>query len=143
MSVEVLSLVALVGSVLVLAWQSKEVATATRLASRATVEGAISDVAVHLGGVLQTMVTYPHLRQYVYDGVPLPASGEERARAETLCELLCDAAETTLEVTARLPHADDALIGWTLYARSILDSSPTCAAIVSANPSWYPRLSSV
>jgi hypothetical protein len=65
------------------------------------------------------------------------------ARAQTLCELLADAAETTLVITARMPHAESALDGWTKYARSILGSSPGCAAIVAANPEWYPSLSAL
>lgn len=143
MTIEFLTLVALVASFLALAWQGKEVAAATRFASMTSVESTMAHLASNFGAVLQLLVTYPELRPYVYDGEPLPESGNELARAQTLCELLCDAAENTLVVTARMPHAAKDLDGWTSYSRSFLRNSPGCASIVEAYPDWYPMLSSV
>ena len=143
MTIEVLTLVALTASFFALAWQGKEVAAATRFASKASVESTMAHLAANFGAVMQLLVTYPELRRYVYEGEPLPESGNDLARVQTLCELLCDAAETTLVVAARMPHAATDLQGWARYARSILDSSPGCASIVERYPHWYPMLSNV
>jgi hypothetical protein len=115
--VQLVSSVALVVSVLFLAWQTQQVASATRLASRTAIADAMSDAAgnVRAGGTLQS-------------------------RAQTLCEMMCDAAEASLEVAARVPGADDALGGWPDWARWVLAGSPGSTQHVLAHPSWYPRL---
>jgi len=139
-TLQVLSVLAVVGSVLVLAWQSREVAHATRLATKTAVATAMSDAAANVRGVFDALLTYPELRQYITDGAPLPAEPLERARAQTLCEMLCDAIEASLEVAAQVPGADHALSGWPSWATWVLANSPGSAAHVARRPTWYPRL---
>lgn len=43
-------------------------------------------------------------------GAPLPTDPLALVRAQTMCEMMCDAAEASLEVAARVPGADPA--GW-------------------------------
>jgi hypothetical protein len=143
MTLQVLSLLAVVASVLVLAWQTKQVATATTLASKTAVAAAMSDTTAHVRAVLQTLLTYPELRPFIFGGESLPLSGQELARAQTLCEMLFDSLEVTLEVVANLPGADSALTGWSDYAESVPRDSPGSAAHVSAHPNWYPRLAAL
>jgi len=100
-TLQVLSLVAVVVSVLLLAWQSREVARATRLATRTAVAGVMTDSAANVRSVFEGLLAHPELRQYVTDGVPLPADPLEHARALTMCEMLCDALEASLETAAR------------------------------------------
>src|SRR5690242_16052246 len=102
-TLQVLSVVAVVGSVLVLAWQSREVARATRLATRTAVAGVMTDAASNVGAVFEALLAYPELRPYITDGVPLPQAALEHARAQTLCEMLCDAIEASLEAASQVP----------------------------------------
>ena len=142
-TLQVLSLVAVVVSVLLLAWQSREVARATRLATRTAVAGVMTDSAANVRSVFEGLLAHPELRQYVTDGVPLPADPLEHARALTMCERLCDALEASLETAARVPGGDEVLAGWPDWSAWVLASSPGCAEHVRQHPSWYPRLAAL
>jgi hypothetical protein len=141
--VQLVSSVALVVSVLFLAWQTQQVASATKLASRTAVADAMADAADNMRAVFEALLTYPELRPYICDGAPMPTSGTLQSRAQTLCEMLCDAAEASLEVAARVPGADDALGGWPDWARWVLAGSPGSTQHVLAHPTWYPRLMAI
>ena len=104
---------------------------------------AMSDVTAHLREVLQSLIAYPELRPFICDGQPLPTAGTELARAQTLCELLCDALEATLEVASQIPGAGRAMSGWSDYAQGVLRTSPGSVSHVSGHPNWYPRLSAI
>jgi hypothetical protein len=138
--VQLISSTALVVTVLVLAWQTRQVASATRLASKTAVANAMSDAANNVRAVFEALLEHPELRQYICDGAPMPTEGILRSRAQTLCEMMCDAAEASLEVASQVPGADQALRGWPDWARWLLDSSPGSRHHVLAHPAWYPRL---
>jgi len=142
-ALQVLSVVAVVGSVLVLAWQSREVARASRLATKTAVAAAITDAASNVRAVFEALLAHPELRPYITDGAPLPATPLEHARALTMCEMLCDAAEASLEVASRIPGADEALRGWPAWASWVLASSPGSAGHVRQRVTWYPRLAAL
>jgi hypothetical protein len=139
-ALQVISVIAVVGSVLVLAWQSREVARASRLATKTAVAAAITDSAANVRAVFEALLAYPELRAYITDGQPLPAAPRERAQAQTMCEMMCDAVEASLEVASRVPGADEALGGWPDWASWVLGASPGCADHVRQNGAWYPRL---
>ena len=119
-TLQVLSVLAVVASVLALAWQSREVAKATRLATKTAVASAMSDVTSNLRAIFEALIAL--------------------ARAQTMCEMMCDAAEASLEVAAQVPGADQPLGGWSDWAAWVLSNSPGSAAHVSQRPLWYPRL---
>jgi hypothetical protein len=140
---QVVSSLAVVGSVLVLAWQSKAVADASKLASKTARAAAMSDAAANMRAVFQALLDHPELRPYISDGKPLPTIPLLRARALTLCEMLCDAAEASLEVATQVPGASEVLSGWPDWAEWVLSSSPGSMEHVSTHPAWYPRLSAL
>ena len=139
-TLQVLSVVAVVGSVLVLAWQGREVARATRLATKTAVAGVMTDAASNVRAVFEALLAHPELRPYITDGVPLPRTPLEHARAQTLCEMLCDAIEASLQAATQVPGADKVLGGWPDWAAWVLGASPGCADHVRQNPAWYPLL---
>lgn len=140
---QVVSSLAVVGSVLVLAWQSKAVANASRLASKTARAAAMSDAAANMRAVFEALLEHPELRPYITDGEPLPTIPLLRARALTLCEMLSDAAEASLEVAAQVPGAADVLVGWPDWAEWVLSNSPGAMEHVAVHPAWYPRLSAL
>jgi len=142
-TLQILSVVAVVCSVLVLAWQSREVAHATRLATHTSVSGVMTDAAANMRAVFEALLAYPELRKYVTDGVPLPVVALEQARAQTMCEMFCDAMEGSLEAAAQVPGGDQVLGGWPDWAKWVLASSPGCSEHVRLHPIWYPRLAAL
>jgi hypothetical protein len=140
---QVASSLAVVASVLVLAWQSKQLANASSLASQTAIAGATSDAATNMRAVFEALLAYPELRPYISDGEPLPAARRLHDQALTLCEMLCDAAEASLEVAAQVPGAIGALSGWPDWAAWVLEGSPGSVEHVLAHPSWYPRLAAI
>lgn len=141
--IEVLTLVTLAGTVLVLAWQTRHVARASRLASETAVAQVMSDSAANVRIVFEALLTYPELRPYITDGEPLPADRMALSRAQTMCEMLCDAVEASLETAARVPGGEAALSGWPDWAAWLLQRSPGSAAHVAQHSRWYPRLGAV
>jgi hypothetical protein len=141
--VEILTLITLAGTVLVLAWQTRHVARSSRLASETAVAGVMADAAANIRIVFESLLTYPELRPYITDGMALPTDPTERSRAQTMCEMLCDALEASLETAAHVPGGRDALSGWPDWAGWILQRSPGSADHVAEHPQWYPRLSQV
>jgi hypothetical protein len=139
-TLQVLSVVAVVSSVLVLAWQSREVAHATRVAANTSVSGVMTDAAANMRSVFEALLTYPDLRKFVTEGAPLPAAPLDRSRAQTMCEMFCDAMEGSLETAAQVPGGEKVLGGWPDWATWVLASSPGCSEHVRLHPIWYPRL---
>jgi len=141
--IQVLTLITLAGTVLVLAWQTRHVARASRLASETAIAGVMSDAAANVRIVFEALLTYPELRPFIVDGQPLPSEPVERSRAQTMCEMLCDALEASLETAARVPGGEEALSGWPDWAAWVLQRSPGSATHVSDHGQWYPRLTLV
>jgi len=138
--IQVLTVITLAGTVLVLAWQTRHVARASRLASETAVASVMSDAAANVRVVFEALLVYPELRPYIAGGQPLPSDPVERSRAQTMCEMLCDAIEASLETAARVPGGGQALSGWPDWAAWVLQRSPGSADHVSEHPQWYPRL---
>lgn len=141
--VEVLTLLTLAGTVLVLAWQTRHVARASRLASQTAMATVMSDAAANVRVVFESLLAYPELRPYITDGEPLPSDAMERSRAQTMCEMLCDAVEASLEAASQVSGGDETLSGWPDWAAWVLERSPGSAAHVTEHSVWYPRLSAV
>ena len=140
-AIEVLTLLTLAGTVIVLAWQTRHVARASRLASETAVASVMSDAAANVRVVFEALLAYPQLRPYITEGQPLPSDPIERSRAQTMCEMLCDALEASLETAAHVPRGGEALSGWPDWAAWVLGRSPGSAEHVAEHAVWYPRLS--
>lgn len=125
-------LVALITSVLLLAWQTKisnDIAGASVLGNAMASDRDVDRVTLQ----------YPGLRAYFYDNKPCPRRGRERERVLILTGMYADVLEAGLMSTRRIP-ASESYEDWLSYSRFILFHSPTMLAFVRAHPDWWPNL---
>ena len=114
----------------------------TQVLSRRKLPGVVAttDATANMRAVFEELLDHPELRPFISDGEPLPTVPLLRARAVTLCEMLRDAAEASLETATQVPGADEVLSGWPDWAAWVLSNSPGSMEHVSAHPAWCPRL---
>jgi hypothetical protein len=131
--------IALVVSVLVLAYQSREVARQSRIANHVAglqADSAITQLSTKISDVF---IQYPELRSRFFDDLPSPSSPTE-ARLLTVADQYADVLQIALDTTTRLgPH------GWETediraWAASMVESSTHLRAIIRDNPGLWPPL---
>jgi hypothetical protein len=100
----VVSVVAVVVSVLLLAWQSRSVAVQTKLQNQIAVSTAGDGALALLHSSLRIFLEEPELRVYFYSG-EMPPVGVQGTRVATLAEMIADCVEVGCETVATLEVA--------------------------------------
>lgn len=129
------------------AWQLRYVAEQTKaLAQQTRTSNALvatSEVRAIMGDLRQvysSLIEYPELREYLYGGTDgSRLRGKQRARLETVAEMLADTLEAGLFTTRQHPSTaseDD----WRHYTRHILTTSPVVRQLVLDHVQWWPLL---
>ncbi|WP_433754663.1 hypothetical protein [Nocardia sp. CA-135398] len=132
------------------AWQLRYVAEQTKALAQQTQTAnalvATSEVRAIMGDlrqVLAHLLEYPELRECFYGGADGSAlNAEQRARLETVAEMLADSLDVGLFTTERHPSTtseDD----WRHYSRYLLASSPALRRLVLDHAEWWPLLHAV
>lgn len=146
---ELAGLIAVVVSVLVLAWQSREVAKQTRIANA---QARMANEPAEASGVtsmdalqppLSHLLVYPHLRPYFCRGTALAdcPSADQASQVETLAEMFADGVEMALEAGHLAGPYRRHLADWESYAAHLLRNSPAVEALIrEQGADWYPRL---
>lgn len=134
------SLIAVIVSLLVLAWQSWEVARQARISTQVASAAAWSETTDRLHRVAAVFLTRPELRTYFYEGRRPPPGGDDLVAVTVIAEMLADTIEGSLQLGQDIPGASRALQGWYSYAHFLRSESPVLRAWIRAHPTWYPRL---
>lgn len=142
------SAAALVGSLLVLARQTRESVHQSQVANElAAVRAKVEGFGV-VDGVIAVFVDRPELREYFYEGVELPEDSTSRARVLAVAELMADALQSVhWQYEAEGVNALRS-VGPTLELRSDLDDytefiltmSPAVRSLVGAHPRQWQHL---
>ncbi len=134
------SLIVVIVSLLVLTWQSWEVARQARVSTQVAAAAAWSETTDRLHRVVAVFLSRPELRVYFYEGRPPPPGGDDLVAVTVLAEMLADTIEGSLQLGQDIPGADKALQGWYSYASFLRSASPVLKGWIGAHPTWYPRL---
>lgn len=108
---------------------------------------ALADVAsdreplVMLHNVYGLMIEHADLRAYLYEGVPAPFDGAERARFEVFAEMMADVLDNALSSGNAVSSSSRG--AWLDYARHLLGQSPALLAVIDAHPTWWPSLATL
>ncbi|MGH9197731.1 MAG: hypothetical protein ACRD1T_18560 [Acidimicrobiia bacterium] len=137
---ELVGLAVLVASVLLLAWQTWEVARQTRIANEVASAGAQLDSTNLLNSVLLVLVQDPGLRPYFYAGRHPPHDVSVQQKIEGVADMLADVVEANLDVGHRLSSFAHNLPDWEDYGRFLLRNSPQVKSWVTEHPVWFPWL---
>ncbi|MEV5530562.1 hypothetical protein [Streptomyces prunicolor] len=136
----VIASVGVVASLLVSAWQTRE------LTRQTTINNGIAGATARYNGLerlhyVETFIAAePELHAYFYGGVELPADGIERWRVVNLLRMLADTVDYGLMVNELNPEIRSS-DGWRDYALLLRASSPAFVHVVNEHPEWWVELS--
>jgi hypothetical protein len=131
--------IAVVASVLALAYQARELTRQSRIANlvaQIQADRAITELSTRITGVF---LRHPELRAEFFDRLPEPSSSTE-ARLMTVADQYADVLQVALETIDRLePY------GWptediTAWAASMVETSTPFRSIIRENPGLWPPL---
>ncbi len=116
----------------------------TKISAELTGTAVLANAMDQIDRVIAEFLTYPELRPYFYKGAELgdTVRPADRARIETIAELLADALEMGLESLSRIPEGAGDHADWEVSAIDMLGSSPALRECVRAY-AWWPRMSAL
>jgi hypothetical protein len=128
-------LVALVASLVFLAWQ-------TKISNNISGASVLNNAMAADRDVDKVMLEHPGLRAYFYECKPCPRRGRQRERVLLLAGMYADVLEGGLMATRRV-RSSESYEDWLSYSRFILSHSPTMRSLVTEHPSWWPILAAL
>ena len=142
------SAAALVGSLLVLARQTRESVKQSLIANELAGSDAKAHVLEGLDRVIAYFVEYPELRQYLYEGMEVPEDSTKRARGLAVAELMADALQASywqyqqrgIDTLHSVEGIADIRADLDDYAEFILAMSPAVRSLVRAHPRQWQHL---
>ena len=131
-NMELVATIAVVGSVLVFAYQARELARQSRVGNDVAGTKAHRELMVHLKGVLDVFIQYPELHAHYYDQSPNPPSATDSVRLKVIAEQHGDWLDSCLVTTRQLRSYEwvSQYGGWDDYIRSTVESSSTLRSAI-------------
>ena len=141
--VAIVSAIAFVGTLLLVARQARSLAHQTALANKLAVHAATNDAMTSLRSIGRIFIEYPELRRYFYDGAQLSDTelhADSGVRVQTIAELLADTLERVTESTTSIDAPAHDRVAWDDAIAHYLSASPAFRTVVTAHPDWWPIL---
>jgi hypothetical protein len=133
--------IAVVVSVLVLAWQTADVARQTKISGQVAAAAVWSETTDRLHRITQVFLRTPELRSYFYEGAAAPQpSDAQYGMVLIIAERLADCVEGSLQLGKDVQGAKETLTGWYEYADSLHEQSPALREWIRHHRKWYPQL---
>ncbi|WP_159074351.1 hypothetical protein [Streptomyces dioscori] len=136
---EMIAPIGVVASLLITAWQTRELARQTRTNNGLAGATATYNGLERLHQVDGFIAAHPSLYDCIYGGAPIPQDPEERARVMALVNILADSIDYGLMTTAVTP-AVLGYEGWRAFATEMRHDCPALVHAVRDNPSFYPGI---
>jgi hypothetical protein len=132
---------AVVVSVLVLAYQGRELARATRVANQVAGTQAHRELLLHWKSLSDVFIQYPELYAYYYDRTTDTPSASDNVRLDVIADQEADWLHAGLMTSQRLASYAH-FIGdeWAVFIPRQLASSKRLRAIIRDNPGVYPSV---
>jgi hypothetical protein len=132
---------AVVLSVLVLAYQGRELARATRVANQVAGTQAHRELLLHWKSLSDVFIKHPELYAYYYDRATDAPSASDTVRLDVIADQEADWLHAGLMTSQRLASYAH-FIGdeWAVFAAQELASSKRLRAIIRDNPGVYPSV---
>jgi hypothetical protein len=140
---QLVATLAVVVSVLVLAYQGRELAGHTRVANEVAGTQAHRELMAHWKSILDVFIQHPELHAYYYGQTTAAPNESDNVRLKVIAEQHGDWLEAGITSNERLKSYErlGAVIGdWSDYAAGVLASSPVLRASVRANAGMNPPL---
>jgi hypothetical protein len=141
---QLIGTLAVVVSVLVLAYQARELAAHTKVANDVAGVETHRELMRHWKSILDVFIEYPELHPQYYGKATAPASASDGVRLTMIAEQQADWLEAGLLTSRGLGSYESDFGGeWEDYAASCVASSPVLRAHVRANPVMNPPVTAL
>jgi hypothetical protein len=135
--------VAVVISVLVLAYQGRELAKHARIANQVASAETNRELLLMWRGVHEVFIEHPDLRAQFYDPSPAALTGADSVRLIVVSEMAADALQVGVETVDTLAAYQRYREPWLEYAETALASSASLRSVVRDQPSAWPGLAAM
>ncbi|MCX5048262.1 MULTISPECIES: hypothetical protein [unclassified Streptomyces] len=136
----VIASMGVVVSLLVSAWQTRELSRQTAINNGVAGAAAIYNGMERLHHIEGMIAAQPEMYDYFYGSADLPTEETVRARVLVLTGMLADTVNYGLMINALNPELKG-YGGWRAFALRLRESSPALVHVVTEHPLWWPALS--
>jgi ketosteroid isomerase-like protein len=137
---QLVATLAVVVSVLVLAYQGRELAGNTRVANEVAGTQAHRELLLHYKAVTDAFIRYPELDAYFFDKTTETPSAHDSVRLSFVADQYADWLHAGFVTSQRLASYAHWGEEWTSYIPQALASSSWLRAIIRDNPGVYPSV---
>ena len=137
---ELIGTVAVIASVLVFAWQARELARQSRIANQVAGAETNRELLLMFRDVHRVFIDHPGLWPQFYDQAAEPPSAEDEVRLRVVAEMYADALQVALETVNRLASYERYADAWREYINTMLASSQALRKVPRDHPEGWPEL---
>ncbi len=141
---DVIGTIAVVVSVLVLAYQGRELAGATRVANEVAATQAHRDMLFHWKSVIDVFVDHPELHALYFGRTSRAPTEHETVRLDVIGEQHADWLNTALTTEAQLRSLPAIYANWTggwrAFSANAVAESPVLRGLIRTRPTEWPTL---
>jgi hypothetical protein len=141
---DVIGTIAVVVSVLVLAYQGRELAGATRIANEVAATQAHRDMLFHWKTVIDVFVHHPGLHALYFGGTSRSPTEVEAVQLDVIGEQHADWLNTAMTTEAQLRSLPAIYANWTggwrEFSANAVSQSPVLRALIRSRPIEWPML---
>jgi hypothetical protein len=132
--------IAVVASVLVLAYQARELAKHTHIANEVAGVETNRELITMYQRIHQVFIDYPELRPQFFDEATKAPSEQDTIRLRELAEMTADAHQVGLETADRLASYEQYRAPWREYVSVSVAHSSTLRSVLRTLPSAWPSV---
>lgn len=140
---ELIGTIAVITSVLVFAWQARELAKQSRIANQVAGAETNRELLLMFRDVHRVFIDHPGLWPQFYDQVAEPPNAEDEVRLRVVAEMYADALQVALETVNRLASYERYADAWRAYISSMLSSSQVLRRVPREHPEGWPELAAM
>jgi hypothetical protein len=138
---QLIGTLAVVISVLVLAYQGRELAKHTQVANDLAGVETHRELMRHMKSITDVFIRFPELHAHYYGTATTEPSADETVRLLTIAEQYADMLEAGMLTRRQLPSYGTDFVGeWDDYAADCVAASPVLRSYVRAHPGVNPPL---
>lgn len=141
-NMEFVATIAVVASVLVFAYQARELAHQSRVSNEVAGTQAHRAMMLHWKALMDVFIEYPELHACYYDQTPNPPSATESVRLKVIVVQHADWLDSCLITTRKLAsYESTGMFGaWDTYATDTVASSSILRSTIRGHTGYWPTL---
>ena len=140
---ELIGTIAVITSVLVFAWQARELAKQSRIANQVAGAETNRELLMMFRDVHRVFIDHPGLWPQFYDQTTEPPSAEDQVRLKIVAEMYADSLQVALESSIRVASYRRYADAWRTYTTTAVASSEALRKVPRDHPEAWPELAAL